>query len=138
MRNRADRIRHTLLFEGLLILLSVGLLPLVFHMPVDVFGVLSVILSLLAMSWNYLYNVAFDKMLVRLGRSVAVRPFWLRTVHAVAFEIGFAFVSVPLIMYALDYSLWKAIVLDAVYLVLVPVYAFLFNLAYDRIFPCPE
>lgn len=138
MRTRADRIRHTLLFEILLITTTVLVLPGVLGVPAHSFGMLSVIMSTLAMLWNYLYNVAFDRMLLRLGRPLAPRPFWLRATHAITFEIGFAFVSVPLIMYMLDFGFIEALLLDAGYLVLVPVYAFLFNLAYDTVFPVPQ
>lgn len=137
MRTRADRIRHTLLFEIFLISLTVLCLPRLLGVPAHTFGLLSVAMSTTAMIWNYLYNLGFDKLLLRLGRPLAPRPFWMRATHAIAFEIGFAFVSVPMIMYALGYGLVEAILLDAVYLVLVPVYAFLFNLLYDTVFPMP-
>ena len=41
-------------------------------------------------------------------------------------------------MYMLDFGFVEAVLLDAGYLVLVPVYAFLFNLAYDTVFPVPQ
>lgn len=138
MRTRADRIRHTVLFEVLLIATTVLVLPGLLGVSANAFGLLSVIMSTIAMTWNYIYNVAFDRLLLRLGRPLGTRPFWMRAAHAITFEIGFAFVSVPLIMYMLDFGFIEALLLDAGYLVLVPVYAFIFNLAYDTIFPVPQ
>src|SRR6218665_2686719 len=70
MRTVADRIRHTLSFEviGLAIIIPLG--AAFFHHPMEDIGVITVVSSIVATVWNYLYNWGFDHALKRLTGSV--------------------------------------------------------------------
>ncbi|MFV0422591.1 PACE efflux transporter [Oleidesulfovibrio sp.] len=138
MRTRMDRIRHMILFEAVLMVLLILILPPLLGVSMQKIGVLSVIMSILAMASNYIYNVLFDKALLALGKPLLPRPFITRAIHAVFFEVVFAVMTIPVIMWWLNFSLIEALVYDAGFLVGIPVYAFLFNLAYDTIFPLPK
>lgn len=135
MRSPKDRLRHTLLFEILLIIICTPLLSLVLGKPMETMGALSIILSTIAMILNYAYNYCFDQVLAHMGRPVYERGTRLRMLHAVLFELClFVFIS-PVIMVMLDYTFIQAAAYDAGFIIMVPIYAYFFNIAYDHIFP---
>lgn len=138
MRTRMDRIRHTILFEAVLMVLLILILPPLLGVSMQKVGVLSVIMSILAMASNYIYNVIFDKALLALGKPLLPRPFITRAIHAVCFEVAFAIMTIPVIMWWLNFTLIEALIYDAGFLVGIPIYAFLFNLTYDTVFPLPQ
>ncbi len=135
MRTTHDRLRHTILYEALLLALSVPLLSLILHQPPVKMGSMGIFFSTAAMTLNYVYNLLFDKALLRLGRPLYPRGWRLRALHALLFEGGFIFVTVPVVMAWLGYTLWQALVLDVGFLVAVPVYTFVYNWLYDWVFP---
>ena len=135
MRTTNDRLRHTILYEALLLALSTPLLSLILHQPPIKMGSMGIFISAIAMTFNYVYNLLFDKALLRLGRPLYPRGWRLRTLHALLFEGGFIFVTVPVVMAWMGYTLWQALVFDVVFLVAVPVYTFIYNWLYDWVFP---
>lgn len=137
MRTPADRLRHALSFEIIGILLATPLAAFVFHLPLDASGVIVVGSATIAMAWNYLYNLGFDHAMQRLAGTTA-KTVPLRIVHAVLFELGLLVVLMPLIAWYLGISLWEALVLDVAFALFYMGYAFVFNWAYDRLFPLPE
>lgn len=136
MRNLADRVRHTVGFEGVGLIISIPLFSLVSGQPVSHLGPLALIISLLATGWNYLYNLAVDhwmqRVLGRLEKRLAER-----VLHALLFELGFMLVALPLTALWLGISLWQALWLDIGFALFYVIYAFGYNLAYDRLFPLP-
>ena len=139
MRTGADRLRHTLGFEVVGLLISIPLFSLFTGQPADHLGPLAIGLSLLATGWNYLYNLMVDhwmlRRLGRLGRLEKRLP--ERVLHALLFELGFMLVALPLTALWLGISLWQALWLDIGFSLFYVVYAFGYNLAYDRLFPLP-
>lgn len=134
MRTGADRLRHTLGFEVLGLMLSVPLFSLLSGQPVDHLGPLAILLSLLATGWNYLYNLMVDHWMVRkLGR--LDKRLLERVLHALLFELGLLLVALPLTALWLGISLWQALWLDIGFTLFFVFYAFFYNLAYDRLFP---
>ena len=98
-------------------------------------GLLAV-LSLIAAVWNGAYNTAFDWLDGRLtGRRADRRPLRLRAVHAVGFEGGLLLMSLPVIVWWTGMGWVEALVADLALASAYVVYAFGFNLAYDRLFP---
>lgn len=138
MRTHKDRLRHTLLYECLLIAVSIPLLSWVFQRPATHIGLLSVMLSFTAMGWNYLYNLLFDHALKRLGKPLYSRSLFLRIIHAGLFEVGLLFVTVPAVMCWMGFSFFQALALDLSFMIIVPVYTIIYNGCYDRIFPVAE
>jgi uncharacterized membrane protein len=136
MRNRADRIRHTVGFEliGLVLLTGFGSLWLGFDM--QHFGALAVVFSLMAMVWNYYYNRLFDLWLLR-RRGTSIKRQRDRVLHALVFEGGLLVTTLPMIAWWLEMSLWQALVMDLSMVLFYLVFAYLYNLAYDRVFPVP-
>ena len=136
MRTGADRLRHTLGFEVLGMMISVPLFSLLTGQPVDHLGPLAIGLSLLATGWNYLYNLLVDHWMLRqLGR--LEKRLIERVLHALLFELGLLLVVLPLTALWLGISLWQALWLDIGFSLFFVLYAFGYNLAYGRLFPLP-
>ncbi|MFD2646652.1 PACE efflux transporter [Devosia albogilva] len=137
MRTTRDRIRHAISFEVIGLALITPLAAFLFHMPMTSIGVVALVGSLLATGWNYLYNILFDQVSLRL-RGTVIKTVPLRVLHAVLFEFGLLLVLLPFIAWYLDISIWQALVMDIGFALFYMGYAFVFNWAYDRIFPIPN
>lgn len=137
MRTPVDRIRHLVLFEvtALLILIPIGVW--FFDLDLTEIGVLGVCTAAVAAVWNYVYNYGFDRVLKKLTGSVHKRM-RVRVLHAILFELGLVVMLVPFIAWWLDISLWQALIADIGLVIFYVVFAFVYNLAYDRVFPIPE
>lgn len=132
MRTTLDRIRHALLFEGVAIVLLATLAAPLLGVSVTDFGLLAILLSLIAVVWNYVYNLWFDRW-----QGPSARRFGLRLLHALGFEGGLLVISLPLIAWWLEMSLWQALLADLGFALFFLCYAFVYNWAYDRLFPLP-
>lgn len=137
MRTTRDRIRHALSFEIIGLALFTPLASFVFHLPVEHVGVVGIVSATVATAWNYIYNLGFDHLMQKFrGSTLKTMP--LRVAHTVLFELGLLIVLLPFIAWYLGVTLWQALVMDISFATFYLVYAFLFNMAYDRIFPLPE
>lgn len=134
MRTFKDRLRHTALFE-LIALFLVAFIGswVVGKSPLEM-GALSLMFSVLAMSWNFAFNWLFDQWDMKY-RGGAKRTVGLRIVHAVLFEAALLFVGMFLVAWWLDMTLLHALVLDIGFSAFFLVYAFAYNWAYDIVFP---
>ncbi|WP_372834493.1 PACE efflux transporter [Pontibacterium sp.] len=133
MRTTKDRIRHTLLFEAVALVLSTAVAALVLENSVTEIGSLAIILSLIAMGWNYQYNLWFDCWQHHTPPNK--RSLKLRLVHIVGFEGGLLIATLPLVAWWLNMPLWHAFLTDMGFTLFFMVYAFAFNWAYDLLFP---
>ena len=134
MRDTRDRIRHAASFEiiGLILVVPLGSWMFGLHMA-DV-GVIGVASSLVATGWNYIYNLLFDLTMQRWWGSVQ-KTLLIRIIHAVLFEGGLLALFAPLIAIYLGISLWQALTIDVSLALFYMIYAFVFNWAYDLVFP---
>ncbi len=134
MRTTADRLRHAIGFEVIGLLICIPLAVWAFGMEVHQLGVLAVGISLAATAWNYGYNRVVDRLMVRhLGR--LDKTWGERVAHAAGFELGLLLITLPAAAWWLSVSLWEAFIIDAAMAVFYLVYAFVYNLAYDKAFP---
>lgn len=138
MRTAADRIRHTLMFELCGLMICTPLASLILHRPLHQIGALTICISFMAMVWNLVYNILFDRILIRMGRSVQDRPTGLRILHAICFEVGLHLVTIPIVAFSLKMNLLDAFFTDTGFALFFLVYAYFFNLIYDHLFPIPE
>lgn len=137
MRTTRDRIRHAISFEiiGLAIVTPLG--AWAFGKPMHDIGVIGIIGATIATIWNYIYNIGFDRIMQRVrGSTLKTTP--IRMAHAFLFEAGLLIVLLPPIAWYLDLSVWQAFLMDVSFALFYLVYAFVFNWAYDRLFPLPE
>lgn len=137
MRTLADRLRHMILFEGFALTLLVIWAALFSTLDVKMFGAFGIMMSLLAMLWNLLYNWLFD-LWDRRARNFAPRTPLLRAAHAVLFEAGLLIVGTLLAVWWLSLTLWEAFVLDVGLSLFFVAYAYAFNWTYDAVFPPPH
>lgn len=136
LRSLRDRLRQIVLFEiGGLVLITP---PFAWASGVPLtesIGLLA-LLALIAAIWNGCFNTGFDWIEGRLtGRTADRRPYRLRCVHAVLFESGLFTLTLPVIVLWTGMGWMEAIVADIALALTYTLYAFLFNLAYDRMFP---
>ena len=134
MRSPRDRLRHAILFEILGLALMVPLGSLLFGLHGAEMGVIGLGSALAATAWNYVYNLGFDRAMQRLVGHTR-KSLALRVGHALLFEAGLLMILLPPIAWYLGIGLIQALVMDLAIAAFYVVYAFAFNLAYDRVFP---
>lgn len=134
LRSTSDRIRHTLLFEviGLVLLVS-GAWAITGH-GIGELGFVGLVSSLIATGWNYVYNLLFDRAMLRL-RGDLTKTHAIRALHALLFEGGLLVILLPFVAWALRLTLWQAFLFDLGVAIFYVVYGYAFNWAYDRAFP---
>lgn len=137
MRSIGDRLRHAVSFEILGLLLVTPLGAWAFQMPLHDIGMVSLVSATIATIWTFLYNYLFDVALQRV-MGTTLKSGKARILHAILFEIGLLAVLMPFIAWYLEVSLWTAFVMDAAFALFYMGYAYVFNLAYDWLFPLPE
>jgi Predicted membrane protein len=137
MRTFRDRIRHALSFEiiGLLVVTPLG--AWAFRFPLHDIGLVALVSATIATAWNFAYNYLFDLTRQRIAGTTA-KSGLVRVLHAVLFELGLLALLMPFIAWYLDISLWQAFVMDLSFALFYMLYAYAFNLAYDRLFPLAE
>lgn len=125
-----ERFFHALGFEVLAIAICAPLGTWLLGYSLAHMGLLTLMISLIAMAWNMVFNMAFDGAQRRLGftRTLAVRA-----VHSVLFEIGLILAVVPLAAGWLNIGLWEAFVLDISIVLFFLPYTFVFNWTYDHV-----
>lgn len=133
-RTFPDRIRHAVLFELIGLAAFIPAAAFLFDQPVADMGVLGIVAATVATVWNFLFNLGFDHALLRFtGRITKTLP--IRIVHAVLFEAVLVALLLPLSAWYLGITLWNALTMDLAIVAFYLVYVFVFNMAYDRVFP---
>lgn len=125
-----ERFFHALGFEVLALAICAPLGAWLLGYSLVHMGALTLMISLIAMSWNMAFNALFDRAQRRMGFQ---RTLGARAVHAALFEVGLVLAVVPLAAWWLGIGLWDAFVLDiAIVLFFLP-YTFAFNWTYDAL-----
>ena len=137
MRTTLDRIRHAILFELVGLVLMIGGGSILTGFDDHSLGVIGIVASLVATVWNYVYNLMFDRAMLRLRGSV-IKTHPLRALHALLFEGGLLVLLLPFVAWMLGVSLWQAFLFDLAIAVFYIVYGYAYNWVYDRVFPMPE
>ncbi len=134
MRTIKDRIRHTFAFQIIGLVIFAPLASLVFSFEMHLMGAIAIVASITATIWNYIYNLLFDHALFKL-RQNSHKTLSLRVLHAFLFEAGLLFLLLPFIAWYLNMTLWEAFKMDIVMATFYLVYAFIYNLIYDKVYP---
>lgn len=126
----AERFAHALAFELFALALCAPVGSWLLGISIMHVGALTAAISLIAMTWNMVFNALFERIERRFGlvRNVAVRM-----AHAVSFELGLIVFAVPLAAWWLNISLLEALLLDLGILLFFLPYTFVFNWLYDRL-----
>lgn len=99
-------------------------------------GPLAVIITSIAVTWNFIYTSLFERWESRqVSRTRTVRR---RIAHAVGFQLTLIVFLIPLIAWWMNISLMQAFLLDLALIIFIPCYTFVFNWLFDRIFGLPS
>jgi len=123
-----ERIFQAIGFECLAILICTPLLAWIMDKPLLDMGAVAVLIAVLALAWNVLFNGLFDRALKRLNLG---HNAWTRVIHALLFEGGLIVMGVPLIAWWLSVSLWQAFLLDIGVLLFFLPYTYVYHWVYD-------
>lgn len=125
-----ERIFHVLLFELIALVLLTILAVFITGDSVLKMTGLAVALSVIAMCWNYIYNLGFDKI---YGSNRIKRSLSVRLIHGGAFELGMMIISFPVIMWWLAMGFWQVLLLDIGAVAFFLLYSILYNWVYDQL-----
>lgn len=129
------RVLQAVLYEAIAIAVVGPVLSVAFEKPpTSAFG-LAVVLSTIALTWNYVFNWIFERW--EAGQTVRGRSFARRLAHGAGFEGGLVVILVPVMSLWLEISPTAAFVANLGLLVFFFVYAIAFTWAFDRLFGLP-
>jgi len=129
-RTTTERVLHATIFEIVANVLVFSILIVFASAAPTQSGVLTLVSSLIAMLWNYLFNLFFDGLQARFGFRKGLLA---RGVHAGAFEAGLLVVLIPFAAWWLNISLLAALRLECGLVLFFLVYTLLFNLLWDAV-----
>lgn len=130
------RIVQAVLYEAIAVAFVGPAMAMLFTQPVGSTLLLAVFMSAVALGWNYLFNLLFERWEAR--QTAQGRSIWRRLAHGALFEGGLVIMLVPVMAYWLETTLLKAFIADLGILGFFFVYAVAFTWAFDRIFGLPQ
>lgn len=136
MQGIKRRVIHTLSFEMIGLIIAVPLFAWIFDAGLEHIGILTAVISLIAMFWNLAFNKLFELWEARQHHQD--RTTKRRVIHALCFEGGLLITTLPLIAWWMQMPLWEAVLTDLGYMLFFLVYGFAFNWGFDRVFGLPE
>ncbi|WP_336166334.1 PACE efflux transporter [Acinetobacter sp. 161(2023)] len=135
MQGVKRRIVYVSFYEVIgMIISSVGLAILAGD-SVEHTGPLSVMITTIAVTWNFIYNILYEKWEAR--QSSNIRTVKRRVGHAIGFQLTLVLFLIPLIAWWMDISLIAALGLDVAFIIIIPIYTFIFNWSFDKLFGLP-
>lgn len=136
MTPKARRVLQAVLYEVGAIAVVGPVLGFAFGKQQSSTLLLAVILSAIALGWNYVFNTLFERW--ESGQSMKGRSFARRFAHGLGFEGGLCVMLVPVMALWLETSFLKAFMANLGLLAFFFVYAIGFTWAFDKIFGLPE
>jgi uncharacterized membrane protein len=136
MTPRARRVLQAVLYEAIAVAVVAPMLAFGFARAFSSTLALAVLMSTIALGWNYLFNLLFERWESR--QATKGRSFWRRLTHGVLFEGGLVAGLVPVMAWWLDTTLLAALMAELGLLVFFFAYAVVFTWAFDRVFGLPE
>jgi len=135
MTPRTRRVLQAILYEVFAIAFVGPVLGVIFDEPQTSTLALAVVLSSIALCWNYVFNMGFEKWESR--QEVKGRPFTRRLAHGIGFEGGLTLLLVPVMALWLNTTPLNAFMANLGLLAFFFVYAVGFTWAFDRVFGLP-
>ena len=136
MSPTARRVVQAVLYEAFAIAFVGPAMSLLFEQSMGSSLALAIVLSTIALAWNYVFNGLFEAWESR--QAVKGRSFRRRLAHGIGFEGGLVFLLVPVMAYWLETTLLKALLADLGILAFFFVYAIVFTWAFDKVFGLPQ
>lgn len=129
------RVLQAVLYEAFAIAFVGPILSLAFDKPPASTLGLAIVLSSVALAWNYVFNALFERW--EALQSVKGRSFARRLAHGIGFEGGLTVILLPVMSLWLDISVLEAFLANLALLAFFFVYAIAFTWAFDRVFGLP-
>ena len=136
MRPQARRVLQAVLYEVGAISFVGPVLGLAFEKPASSTFLLAVVLSAIALCWNYIFNAAFERWESR--QLVKDRSFARRLAHGTGFEGGLTLILVPVMALWLNTTFLAAFLANLGLLAFFFVYAIGYTWAFDKVFGLPQ
>lgn len=136
MTPRTRRVLQAVLYEVFAIAFVGPVLGLLFDKPQASTLALAVVMSTIALCWNYVFNAGFEWWETR--QTLKGRSLVRRLVHGAGFEGGLTVLLVPVMGHWLDISYLSAFMANVGLLAFFFVYAIGFTWAFDRVFGLPQ
>jgi uncharacterized membrane protein len=130
------RVLQAVLYEVGAVAFVGPVLGFAFEKPASSTFLLAVVLSTIALCWNYVFNALFERW---ESRQVAKgRGFARRVAHGAGFEGGLTFILVPVMAWWLDTTFLAAFIANLGLLAFFFVYAIAYTWLFDRVFGLPQ
>ncbi len=136
MTPRSRRILQAILYEAIAIAVVGPVLSIFFGQSLSSAIGLAFVLSTIALGWNYIFNMLFERWEAR--QTVRGRSLLRRLMHGIGFEGGLVVILIPVMAMWLNISPMSAFMANLGLLAFFFVYAVIFTWAFDRIFGLPE
>nr|WP_231039702.1 PACE efflux transporter [Proteus alimentorum] len=133
LKPRSRKLVYAITFEALAILLSTVLLAVLSQSQSHNSLPVAIAVSVIALIWNYIFNSFFE--LIESKLKIKKRTVMVRLIHAISFELGLFFFTIPLYMWWYNVGFIKAISMEITILVFFFIYTYLFTLAFDKLCP---
>lgn len=133
LKPRSRKLVYAITFESLAILLSTVLLAVLSQSQSHNSLPVAIAVSVIALIWNYIFNSFFE--LIESTLKIKKRTVMVRLIHAISFELGLFFFTIPLYIWWYDVGFIKAISMEITILVFFFIYTYLFTLAFDKLCP---
>lgn len=136
MNPKSRRVLQAILYEVFAIAFVGPVLSLAFDEPPSSTLMLAVVLSSIALAWNYIFNVLFERWESR--QSLKGRSLFRRLAHGIGFEGGLTILLIPVMSVWLKISVLDALLANLGLLAFFFVYAVAFTWVFDRVFGLPQ
>lgn len=133
LKPRPRKLVYAITFETLAILLSTVLLAILSQSQSHNSLPVAITVSVIALIWNYIFNSFFE--LIESKLKIKKRTVMVRLTHAISFELGLFFFTIPLYMWWYNVGFIKAISMEITILVFFFIYTYLFTLIFDKLCP---
>ncbi|MFV9474109.1 multidrug/biocide efflux PACE transporter [Advenella sp. RU8] len=125
-----ERFLHAFCFEALAIGISAPLAAWLSGESMFDMGVVTIVIAVMALVWNMIYNTGYDRLARRFGW---VKTVTVRVMHAIGFELGLLVMAIPFVAWWLEMGLIEALILDFGLIMFYLPYTYVYNLVYDRL-----
>ncbi|MEN9866548.1 MAG: hypothetical protein RL748_2138 [Pseudomonadota bacterium] len=136
MQAKTRRILQAVLYEAFAIAFVSPALAWLFDQSQTSTLALAVLMSSIALGWNYVFNGWFEKWEAR--QASRARTWQRRLLHGLGFEGGLVLMLVPVMAYWLNTTIIAAFMADLGVLAFFFVYAIVFTWCFDKIFGLPN
>jgi len=135
MQGPTRKVLQAVLYEAIAVACITPMLALLYDEGLMYSGLLSVLMSAIALGWNVLFNALFERWEVRQPRRR--RTLARRLLHALGFEGGLTVMLLPLIASWLGISWWAALATNLGLFGFFFFYSLAFQWVFDRLFDVP-